>query len=219
MHFLGNMLNKQLHMPKPEDALKGRAEPQATAASHFVNGRDLHAPAPEGLETVFFAMGAYWAVERLFWQQPGVWITAAGYMGGYTPNPTQQEVATGMTGHAETVKVVHDPEAMPLAGLLRLFWENHDPTQLNRQGRDIGTRYRSAIFTTTDAQQDAALASRETYAQALAPVHSGKIVTEIRPAAPFYFAGEEHQQYLARNPSGTATLRGTGVPYPAAVGA
>lgn len=214
MHFLGNMLDKKLHMPKPEDALKGRAEPVATAASHFVSGRDLHAPAPEGHETVFFAMGNYWGAERLFWQVPGVWVTAAGFMGGYTPNPTQQEVSTGMTGHAETVKVVFDPAAVAFADLLRLFWENHDPTQLNRQGGDIGTRYRSAIFTTTDAQQQAALASREAYAQALAPVLSGRIVTEIRAAPDFYFAGEEHQQYLARNPSGTAVLRRTGVAFP-----
>lgn len=219
MHFLGHMLDKKLNMPTPENALKGRAEPVATAATHFVNGRDLHAPAPEGHETVFFAMGNYWGAERLFWQVPGVWVTAAGFMGGYTPNPTQQEVSTGMTGHAETVKVVFDPAIVPFSHLLRLFWENHDPTQLNRQGGDIGTRYRSAVFTTTDAQQAAALASRDAYASALAPVHSGRIVTEIVAAPAFYFAGEEHQQYLARNPSGTARPRGTGVAFPESAGA
>lgn len=214
MHFLGTMLDKKLHMPAPADALKGRAEPVATASTHAVNGRDLQAPAPDGFETVYFALGNYWPAERLFWKTPGVWVTAAGFMGGYTPNPTSQEVATGMTGHAQTVKVVYDPAQISFAALLKLFWENHDPAQGNRQGNDIGTLYRSAIFTTTASQLERALASRDVFQQALAAVRTGRITTEIREAPAFYFAGEEHQQYLARNPGGSGALRGTGAVYP-----
>ncbi|MCB1384184.1 MAG: peptide-methionine (S)-S-oxide reductase MsrA [Notoacmeibacter sp.] len=214
MHFLGNMLNKKMNMPSPEEALKGRAAPVATAQTHFVNGHDLHAAAPAGHETVFFGMGNYWGAEKLFWQQPGVHVTAAGFQGGYTPNPTHQEVITGQTGHAHVVKVNHDPAVLPFSRLLTLFWENHDPTQGNKQGADIGTAFRSAIFTTTPAQLDAAIASRDAYQLAMTQARNARITTEIRQAPDFYFAGTEHQQYLARNPAGSNTLKGTGIPFP-----
>ena len=215
MHFLGNMLNKKMTMPAPHEALKGRADPAPTAATHFVNGRDLHATAPDGHETIFLGMGNYWGAEKLLWQQPGVHVTAAGFQGGYTPNPTHREVISGQTGHAHVVKVVFDPAVLPLATLLKLFWENHDPTQGNKQGADIGTAFRSAIFTTTPAQQEAAEASRAAYQAVMLAARNAKVTTEIRQAPDFYYAGAEHQQYLARNPGGTNTLKGTGIAFPA----
>lgn len=217
MHFLGTMLHKKMTMPTPQEALKGRAEPLATATHHHVNGRLLEADIPVGHETIYFGMGNYWGAEKLFWPLPGVHLTAAGYQGGYTPNPTHAEVITGQTGHAHVVKLVFDPIVIPFDALLTLFWENHDPTQGNKQGNDIGTAFRSAIFTTSQAQLSAALASRDVYQSAMSAVRNAKITTEIRDAPPFYFAGAEHQQYLSRNPSGSNTLKSSGIAYPASI--
>lgn len=216
MFFLANMLNNKLHMPKPEAALKGRAEPLKTAETHVVSGRPLKGDVPAGMETAFFAMGRFWGAEKLFWQVPGVWVTATGFQGGYTENPTWQELQTGLTGHAETVRIVFDPAIVSYDALLKLFWENHDPTQGNKQGSDIGTPYRSVVFAATTSQRAVALASRDIYAAALKAVRpSLAITTEIRDAPPFYFAEEEHQQYLARNPSAGHAPKGAGVPFPA----
>lgn len=214
MHFLGTMLHKKMTMPAPEDALKGRAEPFPTATHHHVNGRPLDGEVPAGHETVYFGMGNYWGAEKLFWPLAGIHVTAAGYQGGYTPNPTHAEVITGQTGHAQVAKLVFDPAVIPFAALLALFWDNHDPAQGNKQGNDIGTAFRSAIFTTTDAQLAAALASRDLYQSAQTAVRNAKITTEIRDAPPFYLAGTEHQQYLSRNPAGSNTLKGSGVAFP-----
>jgi peptide-methionine (S)-S-oxide reductase len=211
MFFLSDMLNKKLHLPKPEEALRGRDRPIPTAARHHVLKHPLKGPYPEGLETALFALGCFWGAERLFWQVPGVWVTASGYAGGFTPNPTYQETCTGLTGHAETVLVVFDPKVISYAGLLKLFWESHDPTQGMRQGNDVGTTYRSAIFTHGEEQQRAAIASREAYQASLDASGRGRITTEIAPAPQFYFAEEDHQQYLAKNPDGYCGLKGTGV--------
>lgn len=211
MFFLSDMLNKKLHLPEPGAALKGRREPLDTAENHFVSGRPLKGPVPEGCEEVYFGMGCFWGAERLFWQTPGVWLTSAGYAGGYTPNPTYQETCTGLTGHAEVVRVVYDPSTVSFAALLRIFWESHDPTQGMRQGNDVGTTYRSAIYTTTAQQLDAATASREAYQAALGSAGRSKITTEIHEAGEFYFAEEDHQQYLAKNPGGYCGLKGTGI--------
>jgi peptide-methionine (S)-S-oxide reductase len=215
MFFLSDMLNKKLHLPKRGEALPGRARPVATARTHFVSKRPLTGPYPHGTESVLFGMGSFWGAERLFWRQEGVWVTAAGYSGGETPNPTYQETCTGLTGHAEVVLVVHDPAALPFADLLALFWEGHDPTQGMRQGNDVGTPYRSAIYTTTQAQSEEARASREAYQAALSKAGRGAITTEIAPAGAFYFAEATHQQYLARNPGTPCALAGTGIAYPA----
>jgi peptide-methionine (S)-S-oxide reductase len=214
MFFLSDMLNKKLNLPKPGEALPGRASPIPTAARHFVSGRPLKGPYPDGLETALFGMGCYWGAERLFWQAPGVWVTAAGFAGGITPNPTYQETCTGLTGHAEVVLVVFDPKAVAYSGLLKLFWEEHDPTQGMRQGNDIGTAYRSAIYAFGEAQQQAATASRDAYQAALKAAGGSRITTEIAPAPAFYFAEADHQQYLARNPYGYCAMRGTGVSCP-----
>jgi peptide-methionine (S)-S-oxide reductase len=211
MFFLSDMLNRKLKLPDPEEALPGRGEPIPTSRDHFVSGRPLKGPWPEGSETVMFAMGCFWGAERLFWQVPGVWVTAVGYAGGLTPNPTYRETTTGLTGHAEVVLVVFDPGEVGFEDLLRIFWESHDPTQGMRQGNDIGTTYRSAIYATTEAQLEAARASREVYQAALDRVGHGRITTEISMAPVFYFAEEEHQQYLAKNPGGYCGLQGTGV--------
>ena len=215
MFFNDVWLRERMRMVSPEEALPGRAEPIPTATHHFVSGRPLKGPYPDGTETCYFGMGCFWGAERLFWQMPGVWVTAVGYQGGYTPNPTYEEVCSGRTGHTETVMVVFAPEKVPFEELLRLFWESHDPTQGMRQGNDIGTQYRSAIYTTTPEQLAAALRSKERYGQALQARGLGPITTEIRAAPPFYFAEEYHQQYLAKNPGGYCGLRGTGVPCPA----
>jgi peptide-methionine (S)-S-oxide reductase len=211
MFFLSDMLNRKLQLPAAGAALPGRDTAIATAHEHFVSGHPLKGPYPDGLETVYFGMGCFWGAERLLWQVPGVWVTASGYAGGQTPNPTYQETCTGMTGHAETVMVVYDPKEVSFEDLLRLFWESHDPTQGMRQGNDVGTTYRSAIYTTTDAQLKAAQASKETYEAALRKAGHGKVTTEIRMAPAFYFAEDYHQQYLAKNPGGYCGLQGTGV--------
>lgn len=211
MFFLNDSAAKKLRLPTPEEALPGRAGPIPTAERHFVSGRPLHGPYPAGSEIAYFGMGCFWGVERLFWQVPGVIVTAAGYQGGVTPNPTYRETCTGLTGHAETVMVVFDPAVVSYTELLRLFWENHDPTQGMRQGNDVGTTYRSAIFATSDAQRMEAETSRDAYRAALAGAGRGAVTTEIAPAPAFYFAEEEHQQYLAKNPDGYCGLKGTGV--------
>jgi peptide-methionine (S)-S-oxide reductase len=211
MFFLSDMLNKKLNLPKPGEALPGRERPIPTAAKHHVSKHALKGPYPEGLETAMFGLGCFWGAERLFWQTPGVWVTAAGYSGGVTPNPTYQETCTGLTGHAEVVLVVFDPKVVSYADLLKIFWEAHDPTQGMRQGNDVGTTYRSALYTFSDAQQGQALASRDAYQASLKDAGRDRITTEIQPAGPFYFAEEEHQQYLAKNPYGYCGLKGTGV--------
>ncbi len=218
MFFLGDLLNKKQTMPRPEEALRGRDAPLPTARLHDVSDRPLKGPYPDGLETAYFGMGCFWGAERLYWQTPGVWVTAVGYAGGYTPNPTYPETCTGMTGHAEVVKVVYDPKEVSFAELLRIFWESHDPTQGMRQGNDVGTTYRSTIYTTTDAQLAQALASRDAYQEGLRAAGRGRITTEIGEAPEFYYAEAEHQQYLSKNPGGYCGLRGTGVscPLPAA---
>jgi peptide-methionine (S)-S-oxide reductase len=209
---------RPLEMPTQETALPGRAHPIPTAEVHFVNGRPLKGPYPEGLETAYFAMGCFWGEERKFWQIPGVWVTAVGYQQGLTPNPTYEEVCSGRTGHAEAVMVVFDPRVVTYADLLKVFWEGHDPTQGMRQGNDIGTQYRSGIYVVNDAQASEAEASREAYQQALSKQGFGKITTEIAPADPFYFAEDYHQQYLAKNPAGYCGIGGTGVSCPIGVG-
>jgi peptide-methionine (S)-S-oxide reductase len=211
MFFLSDMLNKKLNLPKPGEALPGRERPIPTAAKHHVSKHPLKGPYPEGLETALFALGCFWGAERLFWQTPGVWVTASGYSGGGTPNPTYQETCTGLTGHAETVLVVFDPKVVSYTDLLKIFWEAHDPTQGMRQGNDVGTTYRSAIYTLSEEQQRQALASRDAYEVSLKGAGRDRITTEVRPAGPFYFAEEEHQQYLAKNPQGYCGLKGTGV--------
>jgi len=205
---------EKLKMPGRTEALPGRAEPIPTSEHHFVSGRPLKGPYPEGTESVLFGMGCFWGVERLFWQMDGVWVTAAGYAGGITPNPTYRETVTGLTGHAEVVLVVYDPKVVSFETLLKTFWEEHDPTQGMRQGNDVGTTYRSAIFCTTEAQLAAAEASRQAYQQALAAAGAGGVTTEIAMAPEFYFAEAEHQQYLAKNPGGYCGLQGTGVSCP-----
>jgi peptide-methionine (S)-S-oxide reductase len=207
---------KKLTMPAPEEALPGRSEPIPTAERHFVNGKPLKGPYPDGIETIVFGMGCFWGAERLFWQIPGVYVTAVGYAAGHTPNPTYVEVCSGMTGHNEVVLVAYDPQQVSLNKLLKVFWESHDPTQVMRQGNDVGTQYRSGIYTTTPEQTETAEASREAYADALKARGLGPVATEIAPADEFYFAEDYHQQYLAKNPAGYCGIRGTGVAYPMA---
>jgi peptide-methionine (S)-S-oxide reductase len=217
--YLIDMFNKKLKLPTPETALAGRAAPLPTAETHFVNGRALAGPYPEGMEVAIFGLGCFWGAERKFWQLPaGVWVTAVGYAGGYTENPTYQETCGGMTGHTEAVLVVYDPKQISYAALLKTFWENHDPTQGMRQGNDVGTQYRSAIYATTDAQLSEAKASAATYGEALAARGFGPVTTEIRQDVSFYFAEAYHQQYLAKNPNGYCGLGGTGVSCPIGTG-
>ena len=211
MFFLNDTSASQLRLPTAQEALPGRDVAIPTATHHFLSGRPLHGPYPEDMEIAYFGMGCFWGVERLFWQVPGVYLTAAGYQGGITPNPTYRETCTGLTGHAETVLVVFDPAIVSYDELLRLFWESHDPTQGMRQGNDVGTTYRSAIFSTSPQQLEQALASKGTYQAALAGAGQGTVTTQIEPAPVFYFAEEEHQQYLAKNPHGYCGLQGTGV--------
>ena len=201
-------------MPTAEQALAGRADEVPVPATHFVNGHPLQPPFPDGLETAVFALGCFWGAERAFWQTDGVFTTAVGYAGGFTPNPTYQEVCSGHTGHTEAVLVVFDPALVSYAELLKLFWEHHDPTQGMRQGNDVGTQYRSAIYTYSDAQQAAAEASRDRYQEVLRGGHYGDITTEIRSAPAFYYAEDYHQQYLAKVPNGYCGLGGTGVSCP-----
>ena len=200
------------------DALPGRPNPIPTASRHFVNDQPLKPPYPEGSEIAEFALGCFWGEEKLFWQLPGVIVTAVGYEGGLTPNPTYDEVCTGRTGHAETVRVVFDPRKVSYEELLRHFWEAHDPTQGMRQGNDVGTQYRSAIFTHSEEQQRAAEASREMYQRELSRARYGDITTEIEPAGEFYFAEDYHQQYLAKNPNGYCPDHSTGVSCPIGLG-
>jgi peptide-methionine (S)-S-oxide reductase len=211
MFSLTDLLNKKTEMPKPGDALPGRDRPIPTAVKHFVSQRALKGPYPEGLETAMFGLGCFWGAERLFWQTDGVWVTAVGYAGGVTPNPTYHETTTGLTGHAEVVLVVFDPKIVSYADLLKIFWEEHDPTQGMRQGNDVGTTYRSAIYTFGDEQSRQATASRDAYEASLRAAGRGKITTEIATAPTFYFAEEVHQQYLAKNPYGYCGLQGTGI--------
>ena len=203
-------------MPTPETAPKGRPTPILPAsAEHYLFSRPLQGPYPAGLEVAIFGLGCFWGAERLFWQLgDGIWITAAGYAGGYTPNATYDEVSSGRTGHAEVVVVVYDPKVLPYQTLLKTFWEAHDPTQGFRQGNDIGTQYRSAIYTTTPEQFAEAEASRKAYENAIAGKGYGQITTEIKPAGPVYLAEEYHQQYLAKVPHGYCGLSGTGVTCP-----
>ena len=210
---------RQAQMPTPDRAPRGRATPIATAEEHFVLGRPLAGPYPEGTETVLFGLGCFWGAERKFWQLPkGIWITAVGYAGGFTPNATYEEVCSGLTGHNEVVRVVYRPDELPFAMLLKTFWESHDPTQGMRQGNDMGTQYRSGIYTTTAQQKVEALASRERYQAALSARGLGQITTEIMEAPPFYFAEAYHQQYLAKVPHGYCGLGGTGVSCPLPTG-
>jgi peptide-methionine (S)-S-oxide reductase len=206
---------KRTSLPGSDEALPGRPTPIPTAANHFVNGRPLKGPYPEGSQTAFFGMGCFWGAERLFWSLgDGVLVTAVGYAAGSTPNPTYDEVCSGLTGHNETVLVVFDPQKISYERLLRAFWEGHDPTQGMRQGNDVGTQYRSAIYVTSPRQKEIAEASRDAYAKQLANKGLGPITTEILDAPTFYFAEPYHQQYLAKNPNGYCGLGGTGVSCP-----
>jgi peptide-methionine (S)-S-oxide reductase len=203
---------KRRDLPTPTEALPGRSAPIPTAERHFINGRSLQPPYPEGTERAVFGLGCFWGAERKFWQMgDGVWITAAGYTAGLTPNPTYEEVCSGMTGHNEVVLVVFDPKKITYDDLLKTFWESHDPTQGMRQGNDAGTQYRSGIYVFDEDQRHAAEASKAAYSRALADRGYGPITTEILDAGPFYFAEDYHQQYLAKNPGGYCGLGGTGV--------
>jgi len=208
---------KKRDMRTAEQALPGRDGAMPVPEAHFVNGRPLKPPFPQGLETAVFAMGCFWGAERIFWRLPGVYSTAVGYAGGFTPNPTYEEVCTGRTGHAEVVLVVFDPKVVSYEELLRTFWENHDPTQGMRQGNDVGTQYRSAIYATSPAQLAAAKASRDAYEGALRAAGHGAVTTEIREAPDFYYAEDYHQQYLAKNPNGYCPDHSTGVSCPVGV--
>jgi peptide-methionine (S)-S-oxide reductase len=212
-------MREKLAVPRPEDCLPGRSQPMPIPERHFVNHHPLAGPYPEGMQKALFGLGCFWGAERVFWQAPGVWVTAVGYAGGSTPHPTYEEVCSGLTGHTEAVLVVYDPKLTSYEALLKLFWETHDPTQGMRQGNDVGTQYRSAIYTFAPEQRAAAEASREAYQGPLDAAGLGQITTEIREAPPFYFAEGYHQQYLAKNPNGYCGLGGTGVtcPIPAKV--
>lgn len=210
--------SKPSTIPSASEALPGRAEAMPVASTHFVNGQPLKGPYPEGSETIYFGLGCFWGAERLFWQIPGVIVTAVGYQGGSTPNPTYEETCSGRTGHTEAVKVVYDPARVSLETLLKTFWEEHDPTQGMRQGNDVGTQYRSAIYTTMPEQAEVVEKSRAAYQAALDRQGVGPITTEIMPAPEFYYAETYHQQYLAKNPRGYCGLQGTGVSCPIGVG-
>jgi peptide-methionine (S)-S-oxide reductase len=204
---------KKTTIPTQDAALPGRATPLPISGKHFVNGGNLKQPAKDGLEAAVFGLGCFWGAERKFWQIPGVVTTAVGYAGGHTPNATYEEVCTGRTGHTEVVRVVYDPNKVSYESLLKAFWESHDPTQGMRQGNDVGTQYRSAIYYTTDAQKQAAEASKRRYQEALSQAHRANITTEISEAPEFYYAEDYHQQYLAKNPNGYCGLGGCGVTY------
>ncbi|HEX5823344.1 MAG TPA: peptide-methionine (S)-S-oxide reductase MsrA [Candidatus Limnocylindrales bacterium] len=201
-------------MPTADKAMPGRSEPMQLTDRHFVNGASLKGPWPDGTRTAIFGLGCFWGAEKDFWETPGVISTAVGYAGGFTPNADYREVSSGQTGHAEVVLVAYDPSKVSYEQLLKIFWENHDPTQGNRQGNDMGTQYRSVIFTTDDAQQRAAEASRDAYQERLTAKRFGPITTEIAPAPPFYYAEDYHQQYLAKNPNGYCPNHRTGVELP-----
>jgi peptide-methionine (S)-S-oxide reductase len=212
--MLSKLLSRKLALPKADEALPGRAQKMRIPAAHEVKGHRLEPPFPAGLEQAVFGLGCFWGAERKFWQAPGVYTTAVGYAGGITPNPTYEEVCSGHTGHTEAVLVVFDPKVTSYGKLLQLFWESHDPTQGMRQGNDVGTQYRSAIYWTTPAQRQAAEDSRAAYQQALSAAGHGEITTEIAESGPFYYAEDYHQQYLAKNPGGYCGLGGTGVSCP-----
>ena len=212
------MLGKPMTLPTPAEALPGRPEPLPVPERHFVSGNRIVPPFPAGTEIADFGLGCFWGAEKAFWKVPGVYATAVGYQGGATPNPTYREVCTGRTGHAEVVRVVYDPAKVRYEDLLRVFFESHDPTQGMRQGNDVGTQYRSAIYVHSESQQRAAEAARDAYAAALRERGFGPVTTEIREAPPFYYAEEYHQQYLAKNPDGYCGLGGTGVSCPVGTG-
>ena len=212
--MLSRLLGRKLALPTPAEALPGRATAMQVPAAHVVNGHPLKPPFPAGLEQAVFGLGCFWGAERKFWQAPGVYTTAAGYAGGSTPNPTYEETCSGRTGHAEVVLVVFDPKVTSYEALLKLFWESHDPTQGMRQGNDMGTQYRSAIYTFTPEQRRAAEASRDAFQKQLTAAGFGPITTEVADAGPFYYAEDYHQQYLAKNPGGYCGLGGTGVSCP-----
>ena len=205
---------RQIQLPAPGEALPGRDQVMTVTNRHWVHGCPLLPPFPEGLELALLGLGCFWGAERRFWQLEGVWTTAVGYAAGLTPNPSYEEVCTGMTGHNEVVRVVFDPARISYAQVLKTFWESHNPTQGMRQGNDVGTQYRSGIYYTSEAQRLAAEASRERFATALAANQRGTITTEILPAPEFYYAEDYHQQYLAKNPGGYCGLGGCGVAYP-----
>jgi peptide-methionine (S)-S-oxide reductase len=210
--------HKKSQMVAPEDALSGRTDQtMPVPETHFVNGHPLTPPWPSGYQTAVFALGCFWGAERLFWNTPGVWTTAVGYAGGFTPNPTYEEVCSGRTGHTEAVLVVFDPEQVTYEQLLKVFWEGHDPTQGMRQGNDVGTQYRSAIYYADEAQREAAEASRDMFAERLQGAGYGEVTTEIAPLGAFYYAEPYHQQYLGKNPNGYCGLGGTGVSCPIGV--
>jgi peptide-methionine (S)-S-oxide reductase len=213
------LFREKTKMIDPERALKGRSEQMPVPPAHDVLGTPLRPPFPQGVVTAVFAMGCFWGAERVFWQAPGVYTTAVGYAGGYTPNPTYREVCSGMTGHTEVVLVVFDPKVTSYDAMLKIFWENHDPTQGMRQGNDIGTQYRSTIYTFSPEQKRAAEASRQAFQDRLSDAGFGRITTEIFDAPPFYYAEDYHQQYLAKNPSGYCGIGGTGVTCPVGVNA
>jgi peptide-methionine (S)-S-oxide reductase len=212
-------MRKTTTLPSAAEALPGRADPIPTTARHFVNGHPLQPPYPAGLEQAVFGLGCFWGAERKFWELgDGVYVTAVGYAGGHTQHPTYEEVCSGRTGHTEAVLVVFDPAKISYERLLKVFWESHNPTQGMRQGNDVGTQYRSAIYTSNDAQREAAIGSKAAYQNALAAKGLGAITTEIAPAGTFYFAEDYHQQYLAKNPAGYCGLGGTGVSCPLPTG-
>jgi peptide-methionine (S)-S-oxide reductase len=207
--------NKKTVMVDRADALAGRTDQtMPVPEAHFVNGRPLVGPWPDGYETAVFGLGCFWGAERVFWQIPGVWTTAVGYAGGYTPNPTYEETCSALTGHTEAVLVVFDPVQVSYEQLLKVFWEQHNPTQGMRQGNDVGTQYRSAVYATSGEQLETALSSRDRYQERLAAAGFDEITTEIAPAGPFYYAEPYHQQYLAKNPNGYCGIGGTGVSCP-----
>lgn len=209
---------RKMQMVDPGDALPGRPDPLPTAETHFLSGLPLKSPVPAGMEEAMFGMGCFWGVERKFWSVPGVWLTMVGYAGGYTPNPTYKETCTQLTGHNEVLRVIYDPAIVSYEQLLKLFWEGHNPTQGMRQGNDIGSTYRSGIYTYTAAQAEAAHASKAVYQEALSAQGLGLITTEILPAPVFYYAEDYHQQYLAKNPDGYCGIGGTGVTCPIGTG-
>ncbi len=213
--FLFGLGNKKATLPTPEEALPGREQSMPVPSSHYVNGNPLKPPFPNGMEMAMFGMGCFWGAEKKFWQQEGVYTTAVGYAAGLTPNPTYQEVCSGMTGHNEVVMVVYDPQAIAYEQLLKVFWENHDPTQGMRQGNDAGTQYRSGIYVYSDSQKAMAEKSKELYQKELQSAGYGEITTEIIDAPEFYYAEGYHQQYLAKNPGGYCGLGGTNIQCPA----
>jgi peptide-methionine (S)-S-oxide reductase len=213
--FLNEIFSKKTVMPSEQTALPGRPEAIPTSEIHFVNGHTIKGPYPQGLEVAYFGMGCFWGAERLFWKVPGVYVTAVGYAGGITPNPTYHETTTGLTGHAEIVKIVFDPKIFSYRQLLKLFFEEHDPTQGMRQGNDIGTTYRSAIYTTSENQTEQAREALDVFQDALNKAgRDTPITTELAPVPTFYYAEDYHQQYLAKNPAGYCGLKGTGVSCP-----